>query len=64
MVRQAALSGNALFDFNYEQQADLIADGWAIAHGYRPSWGKGTSADLPFYQYFTVQLQGDDTSNK
>jgi hypothetical protein len=46
-----------LTDFNLEQQADIIADYYAIREGLKPTWGKGTQADLPVYQYFIAQIR-------
>jgi hypothetical protein len=52
-ARRSAL----LQDFNLEQQADLIADHWRLKNGLAPHWGPAGPADLPFYAYFTDQLQ-------
>ena len=45
-----------LHDFNYEQQADIIADAFRLRHGLPPRWGKGTPADLPVYELFVGDL--------
>lgn len=45
-----------LAGFNYEQQADIIADYYRLATGLRPQWGDGGIADLPVYQRYIEQL--------
>lgn len=56
-LKEAIKSGQKLTDFNLEQQADLICDYFSIMKGLKPTWGKGSEADLPAYQYFVSQLQ-------
>lgn len=56
-IRQAALSGAWLSDFNPEQQADLLEDYYRLKHQLPLQWGPGGPADLPYYQYFADQLQ-------
>lgn len=47
----------SLLNFNYEQQADLVADYFRIQNGWPPRWGNGTTADLALYQYFVAQIK-------
>lgn len=53
-VRQA--QGGSLWDFNLEQQADIIADYFRIRSGEQPYWGNATDSDIEAYQYFVDQL--------
>jgi len=57
VLHQAQKAGRHLLDFNYEQQADLVADYFRIKNGWRPRWGSGTAEDLGVYEYFIQQLQ-------
>ncbi len=60
-LKQAMVQQAKITDFNLEQQADIVADYFAIREGYTPAWGKGTIADLPVYQYFIQQVRGVST---
>ncbi|MCB0705675.1 MAG: hypothetical protein KDC34_10215 [Saprospiraceae bacterium] len=57
-LKSAQLAGLSLFDFNYEQQADIIADRWRISHGAKPVWNSG-EPNLEVYDYFLKDLQRD-----
>lgn len=46
-----------LLDWNYEQQADLIADYWRLTKQQATQWGPSGLADLPYYAYFAAQLR-------
>ncbi len=48
-LKRALKEGKAFFDFNYEQQADIVTDYFRIKNGLRPQWGNGTRADLDTY---------------
>ncbi len=48
-----------LFDFNFEQQADIVADYYRIREGYPPRWGKACYADLPVYEHFVKHIEGE-----
>lgn len=39
-----------LFDFNLEQQGDIVADYFKIKKGYPPQWGEATPFDLNIYE--------------
>ncbi|HFC00944.1 MAG TPA: hypothetical protein ENJ53_09095 [Phaeodactylibacter sp.] len=41
-----------LYDFNLEQQGDIVADYFKIKNGYYPRWGNGTEEDLFIYERF------------
>ncbi len=60
-VNNWARQGALLSDFNFEQQADLIADFWRLQHQYHPQWGPAGPADLPAYSYFAQQLLAVDS---
>ena len=51
-LRRYRQQGKTLFDFNYEQQADIIADFYRLREGYKPQWGNGSISDLSTYEYF------------
>ena len=46
----------SIFDFNLEQQADIIADYYRIRNRFQPNWGSATLRDLPTYEYFVQQV--------
>jgi len=46
-----------LWDFNLEQQADLVADYYLIQAGYNPQWGIGQKKDVAVYEPFIRELQ-------
>ncbi len=48
--------GGSLWDFNLEQQADIVADYYRIRSGERPHWGNANQLQLEVYQYFIDQL--------
>ncbi|MEL6717261.1 MAG: hypothetical protein AAFP82_00945 [Bacteroidota bacterium] len=55
---QMAIQTNKKFwEFNYEQQGDIVADYFRISHGYSPCWGRGTIDDLWVYEYFMEQVR-------
>lgn len=56
-LRAYQARGKKLLDFNYEQQADIVADFYRIRNGYQPAWGAGNLADLSVYAYFVDQLR-------
>jgi len=46
-----ALSENkTIYDFNLEQQGDIIADYFRVKNGYSPEWGNATVHDLSIYE--------------
>lgn len=46
-----------IFDFNPEQQADIVSDYYRLREGYPPRWGNAGYSDLPVYIYFVEQLR-------
>lgn len=49
--------GNSLFDFNFEQQACIVADYWYVSNGLVPQNAKGMRADLRTYFPYISQLR-------
>jgi len=46
----------SIWDFNLEQQGDIIADYYRIKNRHAPNWGNGDVSDLALYEYFVQQL--------
>ena len=51
--------GGSILQFNYEQQADILADYYRLSKRYPPRWGQANHSDLPLYEYFVQQLFKD-----
>lgn len=49
--------GKTIFDFNLEQQADIVSDYYRLREGYPPRWGDAQYADLPIYEHFVKQMR-------
>jgi hypothetical protein len=49
--------GKTIFDFNLEQQADIVSDYYRLREGYPPRWGQAQYADLAAYEHFVQQLR-------
>lgn len=47
--------GNIL-DFNFEQQADIVADYYRLSRNRRVEWGRAERSDLHLYTYFVGQI--------
>lgn len=56
-LKKALRVGEKLWDFNYEQQGDIVADYFRIREGYCPRWGAASWVDLHIYAYFIQQLE-------
>ena len=50
MLKLFLLKNKTLYDFNLEQQGDIIADYYNLKKGYAPRWGRATAANLPIYE--------------
>jgi hypothetical protein len=49
----ALVRANTLWDFNYEQQADIVADYWSLCNGVPPRWlrpGEIAPQSLPVFE--------------
>lgn len=56
---EALIANPSLRHFNYEQQADIIADAFALGNYERPRWAPAaTLLDLPVYAPFLAELSG------
>ena len=51
--------GKNFFNFNLEQQGDIVADYYRIREGYKPQWGNGNRSDLSIYETFIRQMRGE-----
>ena len=49
-IRQAALEGLSLQHFNWEQQADIVADYFCLQHDLKPRWCKFGAVYLPYFK--------------
>lgn len=47
----------SLWDFNLEQQADIVADYYCIREGLPPHWGKARVEDLLVYEFFIKEIR-------
>lgn len=56
-LRAARRKGQRLLDFNYEQQADIVADFFSLLSGRSPRWGNAGPEDIDLYHYFVEQLR-------
>lgn len=56
LVKSMSTNGK-LTDFNFEQQAEIVRDYYAIRENLGPAWGKASKADLPIYEYFVLQIR-------
>jgi len=55
-IKSKVATGANLFDFNLEQQADVVADCFLLQQGYAPQWGRANLEDLIIYQHFLKVL--------
>lgn len=55
LVQQKAL-GRGIWDFNLEQQADIVSDYYRLKHGLAPRWGKADFTSLALYHTYVAQL--------
>jgi len=51
-LKQVKKNRGTIFQFNFEQQADIVEDYFLISRNCGPKWGNATYEDLPVYQYF------------
>jgi hypothetical protein len=50
--------GASLFDFNFEQQASIVADYWYVTQGKTPKYVKGMRANRATYEQYMAQIWG------
>ncbi len=56
-LKKAIVNKKKFWEFNYEQQGDIVADYYRILMGLVPYWGDGKFSDLPIYEHFIAQLK-------
>lgn len=49
--------GGSLDDFNLEQQADIVGDGFCLKNGLSPRWTRNELRDLPVFEYYLRELK-------
>jgi len=49
-LKKALEQGKTLTDFNYEQQADIVADYFCLKNGWKPRWCKLDKSYLPVFE--------------
>lgn len=49
-LKKALEQGKALTDFNYEQQADIVADYFSLKNGWKPRWCEADKSYLPVFE--------------
>jgi len=54
--------GETLLDFNFEQQADVVADCFLLRQGFAPQWGAARLNDLVVYENFLRILNESTTT--
>lgn len=47
----------SLLDFNFEQQGDIVADGFALRNGLCPRWTDASSGQIPVFEAYLSELQ-------
>jgi hypothetical protein len=56
-LRQVKAEKGRIWDFNLEQQADIMSDYYRLSENQAPQWGNAHIYDLPVYAYFVEQVQ-------
>lgn len=54
-LNKAVEQGKSLTDFNYEQQADIVADYFSLKKGWEPRWCAADEAHIPIFQTLVEQ---------
>ena len=60
-IRAKMTNGETLLDFNFEQQADVVADCFLLQQGFAPQWGTARLDDLIIYETF-LSILGKSTN--
>lgn len=55
-LSQALSQGKSLTDFNYEQQADIVADYFCLKNGWQPRWCAADKAHLTNFEMLVGQF--------
>jgi len=61
-IRAKMAIGETLLDFNFEQQADVVADCFLLQQGFAPQWGTARLDDIITYEVFLKDLDGSFTN--
>ena len=54
---EALRTKKTLADFNYEQQADIVADYFCLRQGWQPRWCAADKALLPLFEPFIREIR-------
>ncbi|MEM6317338.1 MAG: hypothetical protein AAF960_06690 [Bacteroidota bacterium] len=55
-IRHKMATGQTLFDFNLEQQAEVVTDYFLLKSGQRPQWGMAMVKDISDYENILTAL--------
>ncbi len=56
-LKKAQQANKMIWDFNYEQQGDIVSDYYRLLIGKTPCWGGATFDDIDLYVHFVEQLK-------
>jgi hypothetical protein len=56
-LKTAKAAGKHFWEFNYEQQGDIIADYFRLTQGKNAYWGTATPDDLAVYEHFAEEMR-------
>lgn len=56
-LREVKAREGQIWDFNLEQQADIMSDYYRLSENQAPQWGNAHLYDLPVYAHFIAQVQ-------
>ena len=56
-IQKKLTNKERLLDFNFEQQADVVADYFLLQQGYAPQWGKASLNEIYTYQKILEGLE-------
>jgi hypothetical protein len=57
-LEKVQAQSGSIWDFNLEQQGDILADYYRIKQRDQPQWGSAAITDIHHYEYFVKQLKG------
>lgn len=56
-LKVAKANGKKFWEFNYEQQGDIIADYFRLSQGKVAYWGEAKPQDIAIYEHFATQMR-------
>ena len=59
-IKKKIATGKTLFDYNLEQQADIVTDYFLLKNNYSPQWGTANRNDLATYAFFISVIKNND----